>query len=102
MTVTTRTDIDPALRQAASPAHPVYLDCNATTPIDPRVQAEVLKYMAEEFGNAGSRTHAYGQTAKERVNHARQEVASVVDAQPDEVIFTSGATESNNLAQSSA
>jgi cysteine desulfurase len=74
------------------------LDCNATTPIDPRVQAEVLTYMAEEFGNAGSRTHGYGQAAKERVNHARKQVAKVVAAQPDEVIFTSGATESNNLA----
>jgi cysteine desulfurase len=74
------------------------LDCNATTPVDPRVQAEVFKYMAEEFGNAGSRTHTYGQAAKDRVNQARREVASVVAAQPEEVIFTSGATESNNLA----
>lgn len=77
---------------------PVYLDCNATTPIDPRVGEEVMKYMAYEFGNAGSRTHGYGQEAKERVNRARREVADVVDAQPDEVIFTSGATESDNLA----
>jgi cysteine desulfurase len=98
MTVTTRTDIHRSAEGSASPAHPVYLDCNATTPIDPRVQAEVLQYMAEEFGNAGSRTHAYGQVAKERVNRARQEVAAVVAAQPDEVIFSSGATESNNLA----
>ena len=79
-------------------ATPVYLDCNATTPMDPRVGEEVMKYMAHEFGNAGSRTHAYGQIAKERVNRARQEIAAVVGAQPDEVIFTSGATESNNLA----
>jgi cysteine desulfurase len=77
---------------------PVYLDCNATTPIDPRVSNEVLTYMAYEFGNAGSRTHGYGQVAKERVSRARQEVATVVGASPDEVIFTSGATESNNLA----
>jgi cysteine desulfurase len=77
---------------------PVYLDCNATTPVDPRVQAEVLTYLVEEFGNAGSRTHAYGQAAKDRVNRARQQVAAVVDARPEEVIFTSGATESNNLA----
>ncbi|GAB2646790.1 cysteine desulfurase DndA [Kribbella swartbergensis] len=77
---------------------PVYLDCNATSPMDPRVQAEVLRYMAEEYGNAGSRTHGYGQVAKERINRARQQVADVVAAKPDEVIFTSGATESNNMA----
>jgi cysteine desulfurase len=77
---------------------PAYLDCNATTPVDPRVAAEVLTYMAHEFGNAGSRTHGYGRTAKERVTRAREEVAAVVGCKPDEVIFTSGATESNNLA----
>jgi cysteine desulfurase len=76
----------------------VYLDCNATTPVDPRVQAEVLRYLAEEFGNAGSRTHAYGQAAKDRVNRARQQISAVGDARPEEVVFTSGATESNNLA----
>lgn len=98
MTVTTRTDSSPVTTDPTSPARQIYLDCNATTPVDPRVQAEVMHYMAEEFGNAGSRTHSYGQTAKERVNRARQEVAAVVAAKPDEVIFTSGATESNNLA----
>ncbi|OCB14188.1 cysteine desulfurase DndA [Mycolicibacterium porcinum] len=77
---------------------PVYLDCNATTPVEPAVAEEVLKWTAEEFGNAGSRTHSYGQAAKSRVKEAREQVASVVDAAPDEVIFTSGATESNNLA----
>lgn len=80
------------------PARPVYLDDNATTQVDPRVAEEVLTYMAYEFGNAGSRTHSYGQAAKERINRARQEVAAVVAANPDEVVFTSGATESNNLA----
>jgi cysteine desulfurase len=77
---------------------PVYLDCNATTPLDPEVRDEVLRYLDEDYGNAGSRTHVYGQKAKERVNQARVEVAAVVACQPDEVIFTSGATESNNLA----
>lgn len=77
---------------------PVYLDFNATTPVDPRVAAEVLTYMEQEFGNAGSRTHAYGNAAKERVAQARQEVAAVVGCGPDDVIFTSGATESNNLS----
>jgi len=87
------------IRSNAQPdQRPVYLDCNATTPVDPRVATEVLTYMAHEFGNAGSRTHKYGQAAKERVARARDEVAQVLAAKPDEVIFTSGATESNNLA----
>lgn len=77
---------------------PVYLDCNATTPIEPRVFDEMAKYATAEFGNAGSRTHVYGTRAKQAVERARGEVAKVVDAGPDEVIFTSGATESNNLA----
>lgn len=77
---------------------PVYLDCNATTPIDSRVREVVLRYMAEEFGNAGSRTHEYGSRAKKAVRKAREQVASVVAAKPEEVIFTSGATESNNIA----
>jgi cysteine desulfurase len=98
MTVAGPTDIRAVKADEASRARPVYLDCNATTPVDPRVQQEVLQYMAEEFGNAGSRTHAYGQAAKDRVNEARKQVASVVAAKPDEVNFTSGATESNNLA----
>lgn len=76
----------------------VYLDCNATTPIEPRVLEEVVRYLRDDFGNAGSRTHLYGQAAKNRVNQAREQVAAVVDARPDEVLFTSGATESNNLA----
>jgi cysteine desulfurase len=76
----------------------LYLDCNATTPIDPRVMEIVRYYMEEEFGNAGSRTHIYGQNAKKAVERAREQVAAVVNAEPREVIFTSGATESNNLA----
>src|SRR5262245_50694791 len=77
---------------------PVYLDCNATAPLDPRVQEEVLRYMSVEFGNAGSRTHDYGARAKKAVQRARRQVADVVRADAEEVIFTSGATESNNLA----
>jgi cysteine desulfurase len=76
----------------------VYLDNNATTPVERRVAEEVLRYMAHEYGNAGSRTHNFGQLAKERVNRAREEVAAVVASKPEEVIFTSGATESDNLA----
>ncbi|MBD1591588.1 aminotransferase class V-fold PLP-dependent enzyme [Arthrobacter sp. S1_S22] len=77
---------------------PVYLDFNSTAPVDKRIANEVLTYMAFEFGNAGSRTHSYGQRAKERVKQARGEVAAVVAAQLDEIVFTSGATESDNLA----
>lgn len=86
--------------QASCPngSRPAYLDHNATAPVDPRVAQEVLTYMSHEYGNAGSRTHSYGQLAKERVNRARTEVAAVVAAKPNEVIFTSGATESDNLA----
>ena len=98
MTVATPTDRPLSEELSSEPGRPVYLDCNATTPVDPRVSVEVLAYMAQEFGNAGSRTHGYGQIARERVNRARQEVAEVVGVKPDEVIFTSGATESNNLA----
>jgi cysteine desulfurase len=100
MTVVTSADnaAGDASAYAETPRRPVYLDFNATAPIDPRVADEVLTFMSHEFGNAGSRTHNYGQIAKERVNRAREEVASVVAAKPDEIIFTSGATESNNLA----
>ena len=76
----------------------VYLDCNATTPIDPMVRDAVAKYLEDEFGNAGSRTHEYGARAKQATEHARRQVASVVAADPQDVVFTSGATESNNLA----
>ncbi|MEO9322239.1 cysteine desulfurase DndA [Nocardioides sp. C4-1] len=75
-----------------------YLDCNATTPVDPRVVDEVTHYLCLEYGNAGSRTHGFGQAAKERVNKARIQVSDLVSGKPDEVVFTSGATESNNLA----
>lgn len=76
----------------------VYLDCNATTPIEPLVKDEVVKYMVDEFGNAGSRTHEFGNRAKKAVQRARERVASIVDCESEEVIFTSGATESNNIA----
>ena len=76
----------------------IYLDCNATTPMEPAVSEEVMKYLTIEFGNAGSRTHEYGARAKQAVQKARDRIADVVQAQRDEVIFTSGATESNNLA----
>ena len=77
---------------------PVYLDCNATTPLEPAVAAVMRHFFEEEYGNEGSRTHAFGSRAKEAVQKARKQVAELVDAKPEEVIFTSGATESNNLA----
>ena len=76
----------------------VYLDCNATTPIEPIVRDAVLHYMDTDYGNAGSRTHEYGAEALKAVNVARDQIANVVRAHRDEVILTSGATESNNLA----
>jgi cysteine desulfurase len=76
----------------------IYLDCNATTPIEERVLREVLFYMTVEFGNAGSRTHEFGTRAKKAVEQSRATVAKVVGSKQDEVIFTSGATESNNIA----
>lgn len=77
---------------------PVYLDCNATAPVEPDVREVLLHYLTEEFGNEGSRTHEFGARAKKAVQHARDQVASVVSAKREEVTFTSGATESNNLA----
>ena len=79
-------------------ARPVYLDCNATTPLEPAARDALVHWLTEEVGNAGSRTHEYGLRAKRAVQHARKQVAAVVDARVDEVLFTSGATESNNLA----
>ena len=79
-------------------AGPVYLDCNATAPIEPAVLEEMNRLWAEGPGNAGSRTHEYGLRAKKAVQKAREQVASVVRAEPEDVLFTSGATESNNIA----
>lgn len=77
---------------------PIYLDCNATTPVDPRVAKLVMRFMVEEFGNAGSRTHEFGTRAKRAIQRAREQVAEIAQVRAEEVIFTSGATESNNLA----
>ena len=77
---------------------PIYLDGAATTRTDPRVADLVLRLMTEEFGNAGSRTHGFGAQALDAVNRARAQIAATFAVQPDEVIFTSGATEADNLA----
>ena len=77
---------------------PVYLDCNATTPMEPAVAEVVRRFFEQEFGNEGSRTHTFGARAREAVQKAREQIAFLVEAKPEEVVFTSGATESNNLA----
>ena len=76
----------------------IYLDCNATTPIEPEVVEKMNNYLTTDFGNEGSHTHSFGSVAKKAVQEATDEVVSLVNASRNEIIFTSGATESNNIA----
>lgn len=83
--------------QSKISGRPIYLDMQATTPMDPRVLDKMLPLFTEQYGNPHSRTHAYGWEAESAVDEARQHVASLIGAGEKDIVFTSGATESNNM-----
>src|SRR3569623_1910388 len=83
---------------SSTPHFPIYMDYGATTPVDPRVVDAMIPWLREHFGNPASRSHAWGWEAEEAVEKARQQVADLINADPREIVWTSGATESDNLA----
>ncbi len=85
-------------REPRNIEQPVYLDYSATTPVDPRVAEKMIPYLTQHFGNPASRSHSYGWVSEDAVETAREQVAALVHADPKEIVWTSGATESNNLA----
>ena len=86
------------MKQESALKFPIYLDYSATTPVDPRVAAKMIPFLTEQFGNPASRSHAYGWTAEHAVEEAREDVAALLNADSKEIVWTSGATEGNNLA----
>ena len=101
---TAEEEVDPEAKFGAKKSlkadepRPLYLDAQSTTPLDPRVLDAMLPYMTSYYGNPHSRTHAYGWESEAAMETARQQVADLINADPKEIVFTSGATESNNIS----